>query len=123
MDKIELGGMEFMACHGCLPEEKTEPQLFIVDATLYLPLGESGKNDDINATVDYPKAFELVKQIVTGKSYDLIEALAYNLAKELCREFPVVRRVKITVHKPQSPLVGKLKDVSVTLTRKQTKGR
>ena len=71
-DKLTLLGMSFVACHGCLPEEMTTPQPFVVDAVLYLPLKAAGSTDDISLTVDYTQVFALTKKIVTGKSVKLI---------------------------------------------------
>ena len=57
MDFLEINGMRFVACHGCLPEEKVTPQPFTVDVTLFLPLKAAGERDDIDATVDYTAVF------------------------------------------------------------------
>ncbi len=117
LDILELKGMRFIACHGCLPEEKTTPQPFIIDATLFLSLKAAGESDDIDATVDYPKIYTVVEKIIMGTSVKLIETLAEKTATVILDTFAPVQRVKITVHKPESPLTEHLSDVQVTIFR------
>ena len=119
MDSLELVGMRFEACHGCLPEEKTTPQPFVVDATMFLPMNKAAATDDVSDTVDYVSVFALVENIVTSQSFNLIETLAQNIAEAILNKFPAVKRVRITVHKAESPLVKHLADVKTTLERSQ----
>lgn len=117
MDKIEITGMKFSACHGCLPEEKTEPQPFVIDTVLFLPLKKAGESDDIADTVDYVKIFALVEKTVTATGFNLIEALADEIAKRILAAFGNIERTIVTVHKPASPLMTKCSDVSCTVER------
>ena len=119
-DNLTISGMEFMACHGCLPEEKINPQLFSVDLSAGLSLEKAGKTDDISHTADYPAIYAAVEKIMAGESVKLIETLAERVALAVLSGFPIVESVKVTVHKPQSPLMGKIKDVSVTVFRERS---
>ena len=118
-DRIIITGMRFLACHGCLPEEKTTPQPFTADVTLFLPLKAAGKGDDIACTVDYTKVFAVAESVMTGKSVDLIETLAERIAERIFEEFGSVRKVSVTVHKPNSPLMDRVSDVAVTIERRK----
>ena len=54
------------------------------------------------------------------KRFDLIEAAADFCAGRLMEEFPVLKRAKITVHKPSAPIPDiKFNDVSVTVERQR----
>ena len=118
-DCLQLLGMSFSACHGCLPEEKILPQPFVVDTFLFLPLKKAGETDDIVATVDYTAVFALTKAIINGETVKLIETLAERIAAAVLLKFPAVKKVRVTVHKPESPLVGQLSDVAATIERSQ----
>ncbi|HHV34472.1 MAG TPA: dihydroneopterin aldolase, partial [Syntrophomonadaceae bacterium] len=88
-DRIALNGMKFYGYHGVMPEEQELGQLFIVDVEMSCDLREAGEKDDLTKTVDYSQVFELVKGIVTGEPYLLIEALAERIAGSVLAEFPV----------------------------------
>ena len=119
IDTLELVGMRFEACHGCLPEEQATPQPFVVDVTLFLPLKTSADTDDIAATVDYTAIYAETKKIVSGKSVKLIETLAQNIAEAILKKYCLVRKIRVTVHKPSSPLMHNLTDVKTTIERSQ----
>jgi dihydroneopterin aldolase len=116
MDKIIACGMTFMGCHGVLPQEKDHPQPFGVDLEMYLDLRPAGQQDDLNLTVNYAQVFAQVQKIVEEESYNLIEALAENIAASLLYRFPLTG-VKVTVYKPQAPVQGKFKYFAVTIER------
>ena len=117
MDKITLSGMEFYGYHGCLPEEREKGQRFVVDAELFLELRQAGKSDALQDTVNYAEVFECIRRIVEGEPKQLIEAVAEGIAETVLREFPPIRRIVLTVHKPEAPIPGKFRDVAVTMER------
>lgn len=105
MDKIMARGLTFTACHGVLESEKVIPQTFQVDLDLYLDLQAAGLSDDIKDTVSYAEVYEQVRKIVETESYDLLEALAENIAASLLFCFPL-QGVEVTVFKPHAPING-----------------
>lgn len=117
MDSIDLCGMKFYGYHGCFAEEREKGQYFFIDVSLYMDLSIAGKNDDLQATVDYGKVMELVRSIVEGRPVSLIECLAQRIAEAVRRDFAVADRVKVTVHKPSAPLPTEFQDASVTIER------
>ncbi len=116
MDKIMARGLTFTACHGVLAAEKVQPQTFIVDLDLYLDLQPAGISDDIRDTVSYAEVFEQVRRIVEEESYNLLEALAENIAAALLLRYPL-NGVGITVHKPNAPVEGEFDHFSVNIER------
>jgi dihydroneopterin aldolase len=111
--RIVLKNCAFFARHGVFREEEALGQRFFVDAELIVDGGASLERDDINGTVDYGKAFSLIEKIVTGRRRYLIEALALDVAQEICRQFPMVSRASVTIRKPNAPVTGVLDHVSV----------
>ncbi len=115
--KIRLVNCAFFARHGVYSEEEKLGQRFFVDATLNVNGANGIANDDIEGTVDYGVAFQVIEKIVTGTRRYLIEALALDLAKELLGKFESVDHVKITIRKPNAPVQGILDHVEVTLEK------
>lgn len=116
MDKIIARGLSFKGCHGVLAEEKKCPQIFKVDLEMYLDLRPAGQEDNLKLTVDYSQVFAQVKKIVEEESYNLIEALAENIAASLLGRFPL-SGVKVTVYKPQAPVPGEFDYFAVSIER------
>jgi len=112
---ITLQNCAFFARHGVHDEEEFLGQRFFVDAELDVDAGDALERDSIDDTVNYGIAFSVIEEIVTGRRRYLIEALALDVAKELCRRFPSIRRAKITVPKPNAPVPGVLDYVQVSV--------
>ena len=113
-DRIVLSGMEFHAFHGAHPEEAVLGARFSVDVELGLHV--RGR-DRLDETVDYSKVYDLVAERVTGTRYQLIEALASDIADRLLADFSTVSVLTVRVHKPGAPLPGIVRDVYVEINR------
>ena len=114
-NKILIRGLEVNACHGVLAEEKINPQPFIFDADLYTDFYSAAKNDDIDGTVNYAKACDILVKTATEKTYNLIETLAYMGAYALFDGLNL-QKISLTVYKPQAPVNHKFGTVGVTVT-------
>lgn len=112
---IRMTNCAFFARHGVHDEEETLGQRFYVDAALTVDPGPALVADSIRDTVDYGTAFRVIEEIVTGKRRYLIEALAFEVARALCRDFPQIARAEITIRKPNAPVAGVLDHVEVTV--------
>ncbi len=118
-DRLSLLGMRFDGRHGVLPEEKVSPQPFEVDLVLHPDLSIAAKSDRLDAPVDYAALFDLVRSIVEGGSFGLIEALAGAIASAtLAATDPaLVDRVEVRVRKPKAPIDGAFETVEAALSR------
>lgn len=112
---ITLQNCAFFARHGVHDEEEFLGQRFFVDAELDVESENAIVDDSIDDTVNYGIAFSVIEEIVTGKRRYLIEALAFDVARELCARFPQIRRAKITLRKPNAPIAGVLDYVQVSV--------
>jgi dihydroneopterin aldolase len=119
MDKIILTRMQFFGNHGVFPEENTLGQRFYIDVELMLPLDKAGKTDDLTETVHYGEAFFLIKEIVEGRTYKLIEALAENIASELLHTYTSINEVTVRVIKPHPPFAVIFDGVTIEINRKR----
>lgn len=112
--RITLRNCAFFARHGVLDAEKVLGQRFYVDAVMDVA-SEAAARDDIQGTVDYGAAFAVIERIVTGTRRQLIEALAADIGRSLCENFPQISRVEITVRKPSAPIAGVLDHAEVSV--------
>lgn len=118
-DKILLRGMSFYGYHGVLPEEKSLGQLFIIDVTVNLDLAAAGSRDSLKESVDYTRIYGLVKDVVEGERFNLIEALAERIAGLILAQFKQVKKVTVAVSKPQVPIPGILAGAQVEISRRR----
>jgi dihydroneopterin aldolase len=118
LDKIILSRMAFFGYHGVFPEENKLGQQFFVDAELSLPLGLAGRTDELEHTINYAEVYYTVQNIVEGKSFRLIEALAEKIASELLQTYTSINEIKIRVIKPHPPFKIFFEGVTVEITRK-----
>ena len=122
-DRIVLHDIRLEGRHGVNPEERVTPQPFEVDVELELDLGPAGRSDELERTVDYRGVYTTVSEIVTGRSYRLIEALAEAIATEMLGGFRAVDAVVIRVRKPAVQLGGPLDDASGEIRRTRAERR
>ncbi|KIL39430.1 hypothetical protein SD70_20165 [Gordoniibacillus kamchatkensis] len=119
MDTITLSGMAFYGYHGVFPEETKLGQRFVLDVALRLPLEQAGRSDDLTLTINYAEAYELIKRIVEGEPYKLIEALAERVAMELMQTYTSIHELTVRVTKPHPPFDAQLHGVAVEIQRKR----
>ncbi|MDO4898291.1 MAG: dihydroneopterin aldolase [Rothia sp. (in: high G+C Gram-positive bacteria)] len=120
-DRITLTGVGSVGYHGVLDAEKQTGQPFFVDITMFTNFTRASATDDVADTVNYAEVAETIREVVTGKSLNLIETLAENIAKVVLERFPL-QAVELTVHKPKAPIEVTFADVSVTIFRESHGG-
>ena len=117
LDKIYVNGMEFYGYHGVFPEETKLGQRFKVDLIVEVDLSVAGKSDDLNDSVNYGELYNTCKEIVEGKPYKLVEAVAENIASAVLGNFPLVSTCTVKLIKPDPPIPGHYKSVAVEIKR------
>ncbi|GFZ91832.1 2-amino-4-hydroxy-6-hydroxymethyldihydropteridine diphosphokinase [Nesterenkonia alkaliphila] len=116
-DAIRLTGLRFEGTHGVLPDERTTPQPFVIDAEVQVDLAAAGRTDNLEDTVSYADIAFVIDRVVTGETYHLIERIAATCAQRLLGLDDRIQAVTITVHKPQAPMPYDFHDASVTIHR------
>lgn len=119
MDKILLNNMHFYGYHGLLPEENKLGQRFTVSVELKSDLSKAGKTDDMNDSINYSEAYEVIKRIVEGEAKNLIEAVAETIADELLSSFALLKACTVKVIKPDPPIDGHYESVAVEIVREK----
>ncbi len=111
--------MQFYGYHGVFQEENRLGQRFTVDLAVSVDLQKAGETDELEYSVNYGELYQVCKDIVEGKSYKLVEAVAEKIAASVLSEFPLVSDVTVKVIKPDPPIPGHYQSVAVEITRRR----
>lgn len=106
MDKILMSNLGFYGFHGLLKEESVLGQKFFLDIELDVDTKEAGLTDDMTKSVSYADAYEVVRDIVQNKRFNLLEALAENIANDVLEKFDLAKGIMVRIKKPEAPVNG-----------------
>lgn len=120
MGTITLKSLSYHGLHGYYEEERREGNRFEVDLHFELPLNRAGSSDELQKTVDYQEAEEIVRDIIEGESVKLIETLARRIGDTLFDTFGQVRELEVVVRKLHPPIETKCEYAQVRLTWKRS---
>lgn len=98
MATIRLEGLSVFGHHGARPYEKEAGQRLEVDLVLEPASAASETSDKLADTIDYDLLYQLVREVVEGRSYHLLEALARETADTILERFPI-RKVTVRIAK------------------------
>jgi dihydroneopterin aldolase len=106
-----------LGVHGVLPEERERPQPFSVDIVAWVDMAAAQGSDALADTVDYGALAQVAADVVSQRSFQLLEALAGRLAQALLIVDARVQAVEVTVRKLRPPLALDLGSTGVTVVR------
>lgn len=109
--------MSFYGYHGVYKEENTLGQRFNVDLKMKVDLKEASQEDNVDKSVDYGDAYQVVKDVVEGRTYNLVETIAERIAQRILEEYSIVMEVTVKVIKPDPPIPGHYDSVAIEITR------
>src|SRR5436190_15404275 len=93
---IRLEGLSVFGHHGARPYEKEAGQRLEVDLELD-PLDDRAEvSDRLADAVDYDHLYRTVREVVEGRSFHLLEALAAATAEAILENFRV-RRARVRI--------------------------
>jgi len=117
IDQILLRGMSFYGYHGVNPEERSQGQKFVVDVVIDCSLTKAAESDRVEDTVNYSEVFRIVKSIVEGKPYNLLETVAKNISDKILLNYDI-HSVSVTIKKPEVRIhESNLDYAGITVTR------
>ncbi|MFS8665821.1 MAG: dihydroneopterin aldolase, partial [Limnochordales bacterium] len=111
-----LVNMVFYGYHGAYGAEREMGRRFEVDVDLYTDVRPAAASDSLARTINYVDVYTIVKDIVEGGRYNLLETIAETIAAKILASF-AVERVTVRVRKPHAPVGGSLDGVEVEITR------
>jgi len=115
VDRIFLTALTADAIIGIYDWEREVRQRLEIDLEMQVDLTAAIASDAIEDTLNYKSVAKRVLGFVQESRYQLVEALAGEIASIVLAEFPVVARVRVTVHKPGA--VRHSRDVGVSIER------
>ena len=118
MDKIKIKDLVVFANHGVFPEENEMGQKFLISATLFTNTREAGRNDNLEASIDYGKVSHLIYKCVKENTFKLIETVAETVAETLLLNTDYLEEVEVEIKKPWAPVGLPLDTASVKIKRK-----
>lgn len=108
MDTITIADLEVFYRVGVPEAERAQPQRLLLTIELAQDFTAAAAHDDLQATVDYEAVCQRLQQLGEGRSWQLIETLAVEIAETLLHEFQP-RAVAVEVKKfilPQTRYVA-----------------
>lgn len=117
MGQIFIKELKVFGYHGVYQQEKQEGQVFLVDCLIDTSFSEAAATDALKHTVDYGNVCLYIKEFFDKNSYDLLETAADKLATELLYAFSEIKRVKLSIAKPNAPIPMEFASVGVTVTK------
>ncbi len=114
MDKILIRGLKVDATIGIHEWERKSKQPVILDLDLSFDCHQACQSDDISHALDYYTVSQKLTHMISLSQFELIEALAEKCCQMLLNNFPI-KKVKITLHKPEA--IPNAKSAAVRLTR------
>lgn len=105
MGKVALQGIEFHAYHGAYPEESVLGNRFTLDLELETDFKKAMLHDDLSATVDYGKLYQLIKARMDTK-VKLLEHLGHLIVQDILEVYPTIKQVRLTLKKHHPALGG-----------------
>ncbi|MEM9158500.1 MAG: dihydroneopterin aldolase [Verrucomicrobiota bacterium] len=119
MDTIFLRRIRLWGHVGVFEKEKREGQTFLVDIEIDADLGEAGREDNLEKTINYAEVYELARNAMEGVQCDLIEHYAEIVAGEILKRFSMAEEARVSVDKPDAPIEGDFGTAGVTIRRRR----
>lgn len=98
-----MKGLRFHAFHGALEQERVVGNDYVVSVNIMYPIGKAVLSDDVRDTLNYAKAFDIIKREMSVTS-DLLESVAYRICAKLCEEYPLIKEISIDLRKENPPM-------------------
>lgn len=101
MDRLFIENLRIRAILGVYEWERHTPQDVLVSVSLFLDTRRAARADDLPGSVNYAELAEEIRALVERARRRTVEALAEDIAR-LCLGRPGVRKVTVSVRKPQA---------------------
>ena len=116
MDIVYIRNLKIDAIIGIYEWEKRIKQQINVNLEMGWDNRKAAQSDDISDTLNYKAAANLVKQLVHKSEFELVEALAENIASLLLENMNIPW-IRVTLGKPRAVTGSEEVGVSIERTR------
>jgi len=113
IDLIKINDISAGAIIGTEDYERETKQELRLSITIFTDLRKAGKTDSLEHTIDYSSLESQVRSTVENSSFELIEALAEEVAR-IVLELEMTDKVKVSVKKPSALNMTGSAEVEIT---------
>ncbi len=113
MDEITIKDLDVFYHVGVPPDEREKPQRLSLTVVMELDINAAAATDGLERTIDYHAVAQRLLDFGSGRAWQLIEALAVELAEMILKEFHP-QRVSLEIKKF---ILRDARFVSVRITR------
>lgn len=113
---IEINRLRIHSRHGVYAQERIVGNEFEVNVRLVYPAEDAVRTDNLEATLNYAEACDIIKHVMSEPSA-LLEHVCGRIRAALLERFPLISRGSIRVAKLNPPVEStRLESVAVELT-------
>jgi dihydroneopterin aldolase len=113
-DRLTIAGIKLRPRIGVTQGERRLPQACQADVTVWGDFQAAASTDSLDKAMDYSRILATVVDTAQSREYNLIETLAYRLARDVLQAFPA-RKVSVRVRKRPARLLEKIDFVEVEI--------
>ena len=112
LDRLMLAGVKLRPRIGVTPNERRAPQSCTADIVVWGDFEAAAATDQLTSALDYTRILARVVEVAHMSEYNLVETLAYSVARAVLEAFPV-QRVNVKVRKHPAALMEALDHIEV----------
>ena len=113
MFKIIIKNLNLFGYHGVKESEKEDGQNFCFNIEILLGASDFPDTDDLEDTLNYSGVIELIKNINSSRSFNLLETLSRTIADRIMEISSIVEKVTVKIEKTSPPIKENLESVGV----------
>ncbi len=108
LSTLFIKNLVFSGIHGATGMEPTHSQPFELNIEMEIDISKAKESDNLEDTYDYKHAKEIARQVIEDEHYVLIEKMAGEIAKRICKDSKIfVAHVTLTkLHASQNGVPG-----------------
>lgn len=111
---IEINGLKLFARHGVFKEELESGNYFELNVHLRYPIEKAMESDDVDDTLNYAEAVEIIRQQMAVPS-KLLEHVVGRIRKALLQRYPAISGGYISLTKLTPPIPANIRGVAVRI--------
>ena len=115
MGQLLLKNLRFRSKHGYFSfEREITANTFTVDVCFGTDLKQAGETDDLEHTLNYVNACQMISDIMQAPPVRLVERLLQQMGQQLMEAFPEVSQLDIRLRKHQPPMPYDIEYIEVS---------
>lgn len=115
MAQLLLKNLRFRSKHGYFSfEREITANTFTIDVCFETDLSRAGQSDNLEHTLNYVSACQIISDIMHAPPVKLVEHLLQQMGRQLMEAFPEVSQLDISLRKHQPPMPFDIEYIEVS---------